>query len=62
MGVVYEAEQESLRRRVAIKVLPGHLMADERLRARFRREAQAAAEQVAPARECVNELHGSVSV
>ncbi len=43
MGVVYEAEQEALGRRVAIKVLPGHLLANEKLRARFRRESQAAA-------------------
>src|SRR5947209_677351 len=43
MGVVYEAEQEALGRRVAIKVLPGHLVANERLKARFRRESQAAA-------------------
>ena len=43
MGVVYEADQEALGRRVAIKVLPSHLLADDKLRSRFRREAQAAA-------------------
>ncbi len=43
MGVVYEAQHETLGRRVAIKVLPAHLFADDKLRARFRRESQAAA-------------------
>ena len=43
MGVVYEAEEEALGRRVALKVLAPHLVADERLRARFRREARAVA-------------------
>jgi serine/threonine protein kinase len=43
MGVVYEGEHEALRRRVAIKVLAAHLVPSETLRARFRREAQAAA-------------------
>jgi serine/threonine protein kinase len=43
MGIVYEAEQEALGRRVAIKVLPAHLFASDKLRRRFRREAQAAA-------------------
>lgn len=43
MGVVYEAMQESLGRRVALKVLPGHLLLNEKLRVRFLREAQAAA-------------------
>jgi serine/threonine protein kinase len=43
MGVVYEAEQTSLRRRVALKVLPFAAMLDERCLQRFRNETQAAA-------------------
>ena len=43
MGVVYEAEQETLHRRVALKVLPGYFLANEKLRTRFHQEAQAAA-------------------
>ena len=43
MGVVYEAEQESLGRRVALKVLPGHLVADAKRVRRFQREARSAA-------------------
>ncbi len=43
MGVVYEAEQRSLARRVAVKILPEHvLLGDHRLE-RFQREAQTAA-------------------
>jgi serine/threonine protein kinase/Flp pilus assembly protein TadD len=43
MGIVYEAEQVSLRRRVALKVLPLAGMLDPRQLQRFRNEAQAAA-------------------
>ncbi len=43
MGIVYEAEQESLRRRVALKVLPKQHAADEKSLERFQREARAAA-------------------
>ena len=43
MGIVYEAEQESLRRLVAVKVLPRQTLLDDRHVERFRREAQTAA-------------------
>jgi serine/threonine protein kinase/tetratricopeptide (TPR) repeat protein len=43
MGIVYEAEQVSLRRRVALKVLPLAGILDERRLRRFQNEAQAAA-------------------
>ncbi len=43
MGIVYEAEQESLRRRVALKVLPAGSLLEQQLRQRFQREARAAA-------------------
>src|SRR6266513_2949655 len=43
MGVVYEAEQVSLGRHVALKVLPKQLLLDNRTKRRFEREAKAAA-------------------
>ena len=44
MGIVYEAIQQSLGRRVALKVLPLPDAANEMQLARFRREAQAVAQ------------------
>src|SRR5437763_8472887 len=43
MGVVYEAQQLSLGRHVAIKVLPAHALLDPRQLGRFQREARSAA-------------------
>jgi eukaryotic-like serine/threonine-protein kinase len=43
MGIVYEAEQESLGRRVALKVLRDHRLLDPKTLIRFHREAKAAA-------------------
>jgi serine/threonine protein kinase/tetratricopeptide (TPR) repeat protein len=44
MGIVYEAHQKSLNRRVALKMLPFAAVLDQRQIARFRNEAQAAAQ------------------
>ncbi|MCA9186237.1 MAG: protein kinase [Pirellulaceae bacterium] len=44
MGVVYEAQQRSLERRVALKVLPFASMLDSKQRIRFQNEARAAAQ------------------
>jgi non-specific serine/threonine protein kinase len=43
MGEVYLAEDTKLNRRVALKFLPSQLVSDEEFKARFTREAQAAA-------------------
>ena len=43
MGVVYEAEQISLGRRVALKVLPFAAVMDGKQLQRFKKEAQVAA-------------------
>ncbi len=48
MGIVYEAEQESLGRRVAIKVLPFHSLLGAKHLERFRQEARAAARLTHP--------------
>src|SRR5262249_27084696 len=42
MGIVYEAEQESLGRHVALKVLPAHALLNPRHLQRFLREARSA--------------------
>ncbi|HEY3323647.1 MAG TPA: serine/threonine-protein kinase [Planctomycetota bacterium] len=42
MGIVYEAEQKTLGRHVALKVLPKHSLLDSKRLQRFQREAQAA--------------------
>lgn len=44
MGVVYETEQQSLRRRVALKILPFAAVLDDRRLQRFKNEALAAAQ------------------
>lgn len=43
MGVVYEAEQVSLGRHVALKVLPQQMLLDRKQKLRFERESKAAA-------------------
>lgn len=56
MGVVYEAEQVSLRRRVALKVLPTHLASTPRAIERFRLEATLASRLQHPAIVPIHEV------
>ncbi len=56
MGVVYEAEDLKLRRRVAIKVLPERLTAEPAVRKRFLREARIAAQLSHPNIATVHEI------
>jgi len=56
MGVVYEAEQVSLRRRVALKVLPAHLASSPRAIERFRHEATLASRLRHPAIVPIHEV------
>jgi serine/threonine protein kinase/WD40 repeat protein len=48
MGVVWEAEQISLKRKVAVKMLPGAMCADPRHRTRFQNEARILAQLTHP--------------
>jgi serine/threonine-protein kinase len=57
MGVVYKAEDTKLRRTVALKFLSPHLLADPRQKARFIREAQAAAVLDHPNISTIHEVH-----
>lgn len=63
MGVVYEAEQLSLGRRVALKVLPPGLLAGKSTVDRFRREASAVARLSHPRIVAVHGLsqHGAIA-
>ena len=57
MGVVYEAEDTKLGRRVALKLLPPDLNADPGARRRFVHEARAAASLESPNICAVHEIH-----
>ena len=61
MGIVYKAEDTKLDRTVAIKVLPSAALASEDDRARFYREAKAAAQLHHPHIASVFEIDEAVS-
>lgn len=65
MGVVYRAHDETLARDVALKVVAGELVRDEKYRVRLLREARAAAAVVDPAMATVyevGEIEGTVFI
>lgn len=57
MGIVYKAEDLTLKRTVALKFLSPHLLADPDQKARFLHEAQAAAALEHPNISTIHEIH-----
>lgn len=62
MGVVYEAEQLSLNRKVALKVLPEHLSFSDEAVLKFRREAEAGGRQRHPGIVAIHDVGEHKSV